>query len=206
MCSLDDTLTDLMCHPEDYNKWVNDITESLRCGGGGKGGKLVEGPALRLPVMQMDSSESCCRGGAGHSGAMRLAASLVKDLLRNRNLDRLLGWGPGYGMEESARGARQPVSGGGSQGSGCLPSVGQWSRQRSLRRSVSAVSYRCGPTPVLYIICLLHQHMCRVWNFTLLRRCCCICVVVAPTPEKPELFTVATGTNKLSTWTACMQI
>lgn len=176
-----------MCHPEDYNAWVNAITAELRGGGGGggaaggKGGNVVEGPGLRLPVMQVDGGESCCRGGAGHSGAMRLAASLVKDLLRHRRLERLLGWGAGFGADESAPGGRQPGSEVGSQGSGWLPSVRQWTMQRSLRRSASAASYRCGPTTFLAIAsaCCARAYA-GCGTCTLFCRSCRIPVVVPP--------------------------
>lgn len=154
MCSLDDTLTDLMCHPEDYNAWVNGITAALR-GSSGKDGPLSEGPTLRLPYM--DSGCGGCAGGAGHSGAMRLAASLVKDLLRNHRLDKLLGWGAVHGVEEGSSRAR-PGSGGSS---GCLPTAAQWGWQRSFRRSGSmSSSYPCAPPLVTLVFRRdIHAHI-----------------------------------------------
>lgn len=145
-CSLDDTLTDLMCHPEDYSTWVNSITASLRSGNG-LAGKVGDGPGLRLPRYDSGTG-SCCRGGAGHSGAMRLAASLVKDLLRSRRLEKLLGWGAAYGMDEGSRGVPQLSADGSMHSSGCLGGAPTWSWQRSFGRSPSSSSYRCGlPRP-----------------------------------------------------------
>eukprot|EP00892_Ulva_mutabilis_P011439 jgi/Ulvmu1/8668/UM047_0006.1 len=135
--SLDDTLTDLMCHPEDYNTWVNGITASLRSSNG-VADKLSEGPGLRLP--RYDGGSGCCRGGAGHSGAMRLAASLVKGVLRSHRLERLLGVGAAHVADDSSRMVRTPSVDGSVHSSGCLAGPNGWTWQRSFGRSPSGAS------------------------------------------------------------------
>lgn len=91
--SLDDTMTDLMCHPEPFEAWSNSLDH-------------VEAAPCPLQSATPPGQAAGCEGGAaldslasagasGHSGMMRLAAGLIKDLAEHRVLFDLLQEPPG---------------------------------------------------------------------------------------------------------------
>jgi hypothetical protein len=91
-CSLDDTMTDLMCHPYCFDEWtamlereckavpqLPKVSEDL------PGTSTAELPGNFGPHAGAQPTQK-----AGHSGMMQLAASVVKDLARHRLLFKLL--------------------------------------------------------------------------------------------------------------------
>lgn len=90
-CSWDDTMTDLMCHPQDYPEWVEQLAASLR----GATVPSADGTTQVLPRIPLCpaipfAAGSCHCNGAGHSGMMQLAANLVRSLFLQHNLARML--------------------------------------------------------------------------------------------------------------------
>lgn len=90
-CSWDDTMTDLMCHPQDYLQWVENLASSLR----GASTTAPAGTAQPLPHIPACpaipfASGACHCNGAGHSGMMDLAANLVRSLFMQHDLAGML--------------------------------------------------------------------------------------------------------------------
>lgn len=102
-CSLDDTMTDLMCHPESFEAWSQRLDRAASpCPS--QGDFPASPDAAAPPARQSDSpsrADDAARGealhlaskrhdAAGHSGMMRLAAGIIKDLAEHRLLFELL--------------------------------------------------------------------------------------------------------------------
>ena len=82
-------MTDLMCHPQDFGEWTRKLDSS--CGAVPELSVEAEGAASQKerrtsPEAWLDSTGKA----AGHTGIMKLAASVVRDLASHRLLFRLL--------------------------------------------------------------------------------------------------------------------
>lgn len=82
-------MTDLMCHPEDFAAWSDRLDKA--------GGCPLFGTAATAPppTSSAAASPAGVRRAAGHSGIMRLAASLILDLARHGVLYDLMHAPPG---------------------------------------------------------------------------------------------------------------
>lgn len=82
-------MTDLMCHPQDYQEWARALAVSLRTAASSSPDATVLPHIPTCAPALMSASGACCKG-AGHSGIMRLAATLVRELFVRHRLARLL--------------------------------------------------------------------------------------------------------------------
>ena len=122
MCSLDDTMTDLMCHAEPFEAWSQRLDSAAApCPSQGSfpssptdaaaPAKPCDEPSRAADAVQGEPLNLEGKGGdaAGHSGMMRLAAGIIKDLAEHRLLFELLEQAPRAGTTHAGEPRRDPT-------------------------------------------------------------------------------------------------